>query len=166
MPYIDKTNCQNEDGFMPILNRAAELQDEITEWRRHLHNNPELLFDVHQTAAFVEEKLKAFGCDEVVPGIGRTGVVGLIKGRNGGDGKAIGLRADMDALPIAEITGKPGRRKRMEKCMPVATMVIQPCYWVLQNISPKPAILRVQWLSFSSLPKKAVQAAMRWSKTA
>ncbi len=92
---------------MPILNRAAELQDEITEWRRHLHNNPELLFDVHQTAAFVEEKLKAFGCDEVVPGIGRTGVVGLIKGRNGGDGKAIGLRADMDALPISEITGKP-----------------------------------------------------------
>jgi hippurate hydrolase len=92
---------------MPILNRAAEMQNEITEWRRHLHNNPELLFDVHQTAAFVEEKLKAFGCDEVVTGIGRTGVVGLIKGRNSANGKTVGLRADMDALPITETSGKP-----------------------------------------------------------
>ncbi len=92
---------------MPILNRAAELQSEITEWRRHLHSRPELLYDVHQTAAFVEEKLKAFGCDEVVTGIGRTGVVGLIKGNNGGDGKVIGMRADMDALPIDETSGKP-----------------------------------------------------------
>lgn len=92
---------------MPILNRAAEMQTEITEWRRHLHSNPELLFDVHQTAAFVEEKLKAFGCDEVVTGIGRTGVVGVIRGRDGGKGKTVGLRADMDALPITETTGKP-----------------------------------------------------------
>lgn len=92
---------------MPILNRAAELQVEITEWRRHLHANPEILFDVHQTAAFVEQKLKEFGCDEVVPGIGRTGVVGLIKGRSGGDGRTVGLRADMDALPITETSGKP-----------------------------------------------------------
>jgi len=83
------------------------MQAEITEWRRHLHAHPELLFDVHQTAAFVEEKLKDFGCDEVVTGIGRTGVVGLIKGRNGGDGKTIGLRADMDALPMTETSGKP-----------------------------------------------------------
>ena len=92
---------------MPILNRAAELQPEITEWRRHLHANPELLFDVHRTAAFVEEKLKSFGCDEVVTGIGRTGVVGLINGRKDGNGKTVGLRADMDALPITETSGKP-----------------------------------------------------------
>lgn len=92
---------------MPILNRAAEMQAEITEWRRHLHSKPELLYDVHQTAAFVEDKLKDFGCDEVVTGIGRTGVVGIIKGRNGGDGKTVGLRADMDALPLSEISGKP-----------------------------------------------------------
>lgn len=91
---------------MPVLNRAAEMQEEITEWRRHIHQNPELLFDVHQTAAFVENKLREFGCDEVVTGIGRTGVVGLIKG-NGGAGTTIGLRADMDALPITEASGVP-----------------------------------------------------------
>lgn len=91
---------------MPILNRVAEMHDEVTGWRRHLHTIPELLYDVHQTAAFVEEKLRSFGCDEVVPGLGRTGVVGIIKG-NLGDGPTIGMRADMDALPLNEITGKP-----------------------------------------------------------
>ncbi|WP_265517603.1 M20 aminoacylase family protein [Nitratireductor luteus] len=91
---------------MPIVNRAAEFHDEITAWRRQLHSNPELLFDVFETAAFVEEKLKAFGCDEVVSGLGRTGVVGLIKGVRG-PGPTIGLRADMDALPMKEETGKP-----------------------------------------------------------
>ncbi|EKF17165.1 M20 aminoacylase family protein [Nitratireductor pacificus] len=91
---------------MPILNRAAELQEEIAGWRRDIHSNPELLFDVHRTAGLVADKLKEFGCDEVVPGIGRTGVVGIIRG-NRGDGPAIGLRADMDALPMTEVTGKP-----------------------------------------------------------
>ena len=90
---------------MPILNRVAEMHEEVTGWRRHLHTIPELLYDVHQTSAFVAEKLRAFGCDEVVPGIGRTGVVGLIKGRLG-DGPTIGMRADMDALPLDEITGR------------------------------------------------------------
>ncbi|WP_028748697.1 M20 aminoacylase family protein [Rhizobium mesoamericanum] len=91
---------------MPILNRAAELQDEVTEWRRHIHARPELLFAVENTAAFVSEKLKEFGVDEIVTGIGRTGVVGLIKGKGEGT-RTIGLRADMDALPLTEITGKP-----------------------------------------------------------
>lgn len=91
---------------MPILNRAAELQDEVTAWRRQIHEHPELLFDVVKTAAFVAEKLKEFGCDEVVTGIGRTGVVGLIRGSNAAD-RTIGLRADMDALPLTEVTGKP-----------------------------------------------------------
>jgi hippurate hydrolase len=91
---------------MPILNRAAELQDEVAGWRRHLHQTPELNFDVFETAAFVTGKLKEFGCDDVVTGLGKTGVVGIIKG-NLGNGSTIGLRADMDALPINEITGKP-----------------------------------------------------------
>ncbi|MUZ74374.1 amidohydrolase [Agrobacterium vitis] len=91
---------------MPILNRASALQDEVAGWRRHLHQTPELLFDVHQTAAFVTQKLKEFGCDVVETGIGRTGVVGIIKG-NRGEGTTIGMRADMDALPITEITGAP-----------------------------------------------------------
>ena len=90
---------------MPILNRAAELKDEVTAWRRQIHQKPELLFDVHETARFVAEKLAQFGVDEVVTGIGRTGVVGLIRGR--APGRTIGLRADMDALPLAEVSGKP-----------------------------------------------------------
>ena len=90
---------------MPVKNRFAEMLPEITAWRRDFHENPELLFDVHRTAAIVEEKLREFGCDEVVPGIGRTGVVAVIKGRSTSSGKVIGLRADMDALPIIEATG-------------------------------------------------------------
>ena len=60
---------------MPVLNRVAEMQDEITGWRRHLHTIPEILYEVRKTAAFVAERLREFGCDEVVTGIGRTGVV-------------------------------------------------------------------------------------------
>ncbi len=89
---------------MPLLNNALEIQTEATEWRRHLHQIPELQYDVYETAKFITEKLKSFGCDEVVAGIGRTGVVAIIHGRNGA-GDTIGLRADMDALPIVEATG-------------------------------------------------------------
>ncbi len=90
---------------MPVKNRFAELLPEITEWRRDLHENPEILFETHRTSAIVAEKLAAFGCDDVTTGIGRTGVVGVIKGRTNNSGKTIGLRADMDALPIHEATG-------------------------------------------------------------
>jgi len=92
---------------MQLVDEVVSTKDEVAEWRRTLHADPELLFDVHNTAAFVTDKLKSFGCDEVVTGIGRTGVVGIIHGRPGGNGPAIGLRADMDALPINEITGAP-----------------------------------------------------------
>jgi amidohydrolase len=92
---------------MPIVNRIADLQSEITAWRHDLHAHPELLYDVQCTAASVAEKLKSFGCDEVVPGLGRTGVVGVIRGRKGPSDKVIGLRADMDALPIEEATDLP-----------------------------------------------------------
>ncbi len=90
---------------MPIKNRFAELHADITEWRRDIHAHPEILFETHRTAALVAEKLRAFGCDEVVEGIGRTGVVGVIKGKSTASGKVVGLRADMDALPIHEDTG-------------------------------------------------------------
>jgi amidohydrolase len=91
---------------MPIVNRVAALHNEIKEWRRDFHAHPELRYDVHRTAGAVAEKLKSFGCDEVVPGIGRTGVVGIIRGRKPGN-KVVGLRADMDALPLEEETGLP-----------------------------------------------------------
>jgi amidohydrolase len=103
---------------MPLLNRAVEIQPEIAAWRRELHMNPEILFETHRTSAFVAEKLTAFGCDQVVTGIGRTGVVGVISGRHG-DGPAVGLRADMDALPITEETGLDYASKvpgRMHAC--------------------------------------------------
>jgi amidohydrolase len=91
---------------MPVLNSAMEMQDEVAGWRHALHEKPELMFDVEETAAFVAAKLAEFGCDVVESGIGRTGVVGLIHGR-AGNGATIGLRADMDALPITETSGKP-----------------------------------------------------------
>jgi amidohydrolase len=100
------------EGGMPIPDRIAALHPEITAWRRDIHAHPELLFDVHRTAAIVADKLKAFGCDEVTTGIGRTGVVGVIRGRKQaakGGGRVVGLRADMDALPIAEQTNLPYR---------------------------------------------------------
>lgn len=89
---------------MPIINRMAELQDDIAAWRRDFHSDPELLYDVNRTAGKVAARLREMGCDEVVEGLGRTGVVGVIRGREGGG--VIGLRADMDALPIEEETGK------------------------------------------------------------
>src|SRR5690349_10924437 len=92
---------------MPIVNRVAEFQPDIQAWRRDIHQHPELLYEVHRTAALVADRLREFGCDEVVTGIGRTGVVGVIKGNRPagkGDVKVIGLRADMDALPIEEAT--------------------------------------------------------------
>ena len=90
---------------MPIRNRLAELHPEITKWRRHLHENPELMYEVHETAAFVVDRLKEMGVDEITPGIGKTGVVAVIKGKTDTSGKVIGLRADMDALPIPEASG-------------------------------------------------------------
>jgi hippurate hydrolase len=90
---------------MPIVNRIAALSDEMAAWRHDLHENPELLYEVHRTAGIVADRLHEFGCDEVVTGIGRTGVVGVIRGRKSTSGKTIGLRADMDALPIEETSG-------------------------------------------------------------
>lgn len=90
---------------MPVKNRFADLLPEITAWRHDFHEHPELLFDVQRTAGKVAELLRSFGCDEVVEGIGRTGVIGVIHGKTDTSGRAVGLRADMDALPIIEATG-------------------------------------------------------------
>lgn len=96
---------------MPIKNRFAELQEEITAWRRDFHEHPEILYDTHRTASVVADKLRAFGCDEVIEGIGRTGVVGVIRGKTDTAGRAIGIRGDMDALPMTETTGLPHASK-------------------------------------------------------
>ena len=88
---------------MPIVNRIAEFHDEMTAWRQDFHRHPELAYEEVRTSGIVAEKLREFGCDEVVTGIAKTGVVGVIRGQEPGDG--IGFRADMDALPILEETG-------------------------------------------------------------
>jgi amidohydrolase len=104
---------------MPILKRVADLHDEVRAWRRHLHENPELGYDVHRTASLVATNLKEFGCDEVASGVGMTGVVGVIRGRNNRAGRTVGFRAEMDALPVEELTGAPYTSKvagRMHAC--------------------------------------------------
>jgi hippurate hydrolase len=83
------------------------ITEETAAWRRDFHAHPEVLYDVHRTAGLVAERLRGFGCDEVVTGIGRTGVVGVIRGRKSASGKVVALRADMDALPISEKTNLP-----------------------------------------------------------
>ncbi len=88
---------------MPVLNRIAAYAEEMKGWRRHLHQHPELAFDCHQTADWIVARLNEIGVDEVHPGIAKTGIVAIINGAR--PGPTIGLRADMDALPIEELTG-------------------------------------------------------------
>ncbi len=96
---------------MEQSNLVASLTEEVTEWRHHLHEIPELCYEERETAAFVAERLREFGFDEVHEGIGKTGVVGVLHGNNGSGGRRIGLRADMDALPIEEANNPPYRSK-------------------------------------------------------
>jgi len=90
---------------MPVVNRIADFADDMKEWRQWMHRHPELMFDCHQTAAFVVDRLKEFGITEIHEGIATSGVIAIIQGQ--GDGPTIGLRADMDALPVHETTGAP-----------------------------------------------------------
>src|SRR3954463_16391561 len=114
--------AESRKSAMPIVNRVADLQPDIQAWRRDIHENAELLYEVHRTAALVADRLREFGCDEVATGLGQTGVVGVIKGKKPagkGDIKVIGLRADMDALPIHEETNLPYASKtpgKMHAC--------------------------------------------------
>src|SRR5689334_11962822 len=80
-PHTALTNTKTDPNPIPTVNRIAALSDEMAAWRHDLHENPQLLYEVHRTAGIVADKLRDFGCDEVVTGIGRTGVVGVIRGR-------------------------------------------------------------------------------------
>jgi len=92
---------------MPVKNRIADLQPEIAEWRQDFHAHPELRFDLPRTTARVKELLAQFGVDEITEGVGKSGIVAVIKGRKTASGRVVGFRADMDALPIHEATGLP-----------------------------------------------------------
>jgi hippurate hydrolase len=124
---------------MAIVNRIAGYASEMTEWRRHLHTIPELGRECHKTAAFVEEKLREFGVDEIQTGFATTGIVAIINGQ--GAGPTIGLRADMDGLPIIEATDLDYKSSH-EGRMHVVTMVTQQCCWGLQSTFAKRGILR------------------------
>src|SRR5258707_4236164 len=115
---VKRNQSRNRKHPMPIVNRIAALTDEMAAWRHDLHEHPELLYEVHRTAGIVADRLREFGCDEVVTGIGRTGVVGVIRGRKHGSGQTIGLRADMDALPIMETADVPHASKNPGKMHP------------------------------------------------
>src|SRR5918993_508309 len=114
--------CRGAHGRMPmpIINRIAEFHPEMTAWRRDLHQHPEIGFQEVRTSGVIADKLRELGCDEVVTGIAKTGVVATIRGSGaGGEGRAIGLRADIDALPIHEETGLPHASQtpgRMHAC--------------------------------------------------
>jgi len=138
------------------------MHGEISDWRRDIHQNPELMFDVYRTSDFVATKLEEFGCDEIVRGIGRTGVVGIINGRLNTSGKTIGLRADMDALPIEEDTSVPYTSKTPGVMNACGRMGTPQCYWEQQSILPKPETSTAGLLSSSNPQKKAVAVARKW----
>ena len=144
---------------MPIVNRIAEFEAELIEWRHQLHKFPELGFEEHQTAEFIAEKLNQMGLD-VNRGLAGTGVVATLT-VGSGNGPKIGLRADMDALPILERSDFDHASKNLASCMLVATMVIQQCFWVQQNILRKLKILMVRFSSYFNLPRKVKVAVKR-----
>ena len=147
---------------MPVKNRFAELLPEIAAWRRDLHENPEILFDTHRTAGIVAEKLRAFGCDEVVEGIGRTGVVGVIRGRVAGPhhrparrhGRAADDRDHRPALRLQDARAR---------CTPAAMTATPRCCSARRNTWPRRATSPAPASSSSSPPRRAAAAAARWS---
>jgi amidohydrolase len=113
VPLASGVNLREPSASMPILDSISNFHDDLIAWRRHLHQNPELGYDLFETSKFVVEKLSGFGLDEIHTGLGRTGVVAVL--RAGTSPRSIGLRADMDALPIEELTGKPWTSKNQGK---------------------------------------------------
>ncbi len=151
---------------MPVKNRFAELLPEITAWRRDIHAHPEILFETHRTSKLVADKLHEFGCDEVATGIGHTGVVGIIKGKSNTSGRVIGLRADMDALPMTEETGvdyaskTPGAMHACGHDGHTAMLVGAAKYLAETRNFDGTAV------SSFSPPKRAAVAARKWSMMA
>ena len=111
---------------MQLIDPIVEFQSELAQIRRDIHAHPELCYEEQRTADVIAQKLDEWGIP-VIRGLGKTGVVGII--RNGDSKRAIGLRADMDALPMQEVTPFPMRRATPEKCMRAAMTAMSPCCW-------------------------------------
>ena len=151
---------------MPIVNRVADLHNEITEWRRDFHAHPELRYDVHRTAGAVAEKLKSFGCDEVVPGIGRTGVVGVIRGRKQATAatRSSGCAPTWTRCRSRKQPACPTSRPFPARCTPAAMTATPRCCSAPPNISPRRAISPAPRWSYSSRPRRAAPAALAMVK--
>ena len=147
---------------MPIKNRLAETHAEITSWRHHLHAYPELGFDVHETAAFVTERLRGMGLTILLTVLAQTGVVAVIKGCTDTKGRVVGLRADMDALPILEASGVDYASKCRAKCMLVDTMGTPRCCSVRHNTYQKIGILMELLFLFFNQQRKGAAVVVRW----
>ena len=150
---------------MPIMNRVADMHDEITAWRRDIHENPEILYEIHRTAGIVADKLQGLrlrrGRDRHRPHRRRR----RDPGPQDRAAKVIGLRADMDALPMTEATGLPYASKTPGACTPAATTATRRCCSAPPSTSARRAISTARRSSSSSRPRKAAPAARRWSTT-
>jgi hypothetical protein len=139
---------------MPIINRIAEFQSDMTEWRRDIHADPEAAFEERRTADFVAQQLAAFGL-KMHRGLAGTGVVGTLTGRGAANrGKVMALRADIDALPMSEHNEVAYNRPMAARCMLTATTAIPPCCSARRATSPRRGISTGPCNSFSSLPKR------------
>ena len=111
-----------------IIQKSEEIFEKIRGYREYIHANPELSYEEHETMAFISEKLDELGIDHTTR-VGKTGIVAVIRGdHHTKEDHAIGLRADMDALPILEETNLSFASKKMVSCMHVATMFIPQFY--------------------------------------
>ena len=121
-------------------NSIAAMLPELTEWRRDFHRNPELLYDLPRTSRIVAERLRAFGFDDVIEGVGKTGILGVLHGASGPaeirDKRAL-FRADMDALPIHEASGAAYASSCRVSCTPADTTGIRLCCSAQRAISPR-----------------------------
>ena len=149
----------------PVSNSIAAIIPELTEWRRDFHRHPELSYDVPRTARLVAERLGAFGFDEVIEGVGRTGVLGVLHGAAGpaaGPEKRVLFRADMDALADPRGDRAPNTPpRRPDACTPAATTATPRCCSARRGIWPRRAPSTGRWSSASSRPRKATRAPRR-----
>lgn len=141
------------------MNIPNEIASQAVEWRQYLHQNPELGFEEYGTSSMVAEALKSFGV-RVHTGIAGTGVVGVL---TKGDGtRSIGIRADMDALPMQELNDFAYSSKQAGKCMLVVMMGILPFYSVQQSIWQSMANLTAQCILSFSQPKRIWVVVLPW----
>jgi metal-dependent amidase/aminoacylase/carboxypeptidase family protein len=140
-----------------IVDELKAYEPELIEIRRDIHRHPETGFEETRTAKIVADRLRSWGID-VVEGVARTGVVGTLTGKRPGQ-RAIGLRADLDALNIREIEGRDHRSTVPGKMHACGTTAIPQCCSAQRGISPKILTSAGVCTSSSSPPRRGWAAA-------